>query len=884
MTSLGFMSMDLLWRNALAVIPLAMVVGAICRWAPCRPSTRHALWLLVLISLLAPPMLPSEHVQAAWNHLATAAKLAFNSTEPSRVAPVQPLISRVHATPAVSEAVSDRTTSVRETASPMATPAARQAPRMPQAAPPIAADPSVPRRATAGTTWRSSSINQSASNSTRVFVASPVQSEPAAAMPHVIDVVPLSDDRVLEHIAHTAGGLGHVQLTTATGNVTRDEIVLFGDRARAGSPDPGFVQSQVIAAGLWLRSVGSHTWGAIARMAEPTREWMNQLAAVRDAVAAVRPIPAAMWIGGCLVLMLVILGRSIRFHRLLRRASPAPVSVRRAVAEAAAAMELPVAPDALMVDQRVSPLVWCGRRRVLILPRDLWNDLDEVGRNAVLLHELAHLKRRDHWVCWLELFIGAVYWWHPLVWLVRHRLREEADRCCDVWVTSLLPASNSRSAYARALLATRQYLGHSQLASPAMGLGATSPRAKRFARRLTMVMTERSRPRLSMLGASLTLCVAAAAWLSAPLFACPPESESESEAKATVTVTKAKAPKAPKAPRAVIAIPAMPAPPSPPAPPDASTFERHMLERHSNPGSPAPGAFDDDADLRMRLDQMEQRLNHLTEQLHHLGVSGSAGQGAQGMGSAQGMGGGRAFAMPRVAAPSLPRGAVQLTPGEMHIAPEAMAGALARTGPDVGQTISRFYNLPAGKREALINLMSRSDVPVLISARDDGIEVHATPLQQEIFSAFVRMINPESQEQPGHGAGAAARELERAYEQAARAGSVDVRRAQEEARKALEIRRRAVEQQRSRLQERVKEMYHKAREFEGRADAMHDEADGLEGPQKDQLIAQADALYAEAGAIEAQADAMESEADVLQDELEEAIEELDAESEDDGVR
>ena len=34
---------DLLWRNALAVIPLAILVAVICRWSSCRPSTRHVL-------------------------------------------------------------------------------------------------------------------------------------------------------------------------------------------------------------------------------------------------------------------------------------------------------------------------------------------------------------------------------------------------------------------------------------------------------------------------------------------------------------------------------------------------------------------------------------------------------------------------------------------------------------------------------------------------------------------------------------------------------------------------------------------------------------------------------------------------------------------------
>jgi beta-lactamase regulating signal transducer with metallopeptidase domain len=53
-----FISTDVLWRSGLAAIPLAIVVALACRCLPCRPSTRHALWLIVLLSLVIVPMLP----------------------------------------------------------------------------------------------------------------------------------------------------------------------------------------------------------------------------------------------------------------------------------------------------------------------------------------------------------------------------------------------------------------------------------------------------------------------------------------------------------------------------------------------------------------------------------------------------------------------------------------------------------------------------------------------------------------------------------------------------------------------------------------------------------------------------------------------------------
>jgi beta-lactamase regulating signal transducer with metallopeptidase domain len=90
------------------------------------------------------------------------------------------------------------------------------------------------------------------------------------------------------------------------------------------------------------------------------------------------------------------------------------------VAEASRELGLRRPPVTLMVDLAVSPMLWCGRRVRLVLPRPLWAQLDDVSRRAVICHELAHLRRRDHWVCRAEMIIGWVYWWHPVVWSARN--------------------------------------------------------------------------------------------------------------------------------------------------------------------------------------------------------------------------------------------------------------------------------------------------------------------------------------------------------------------------------------------------------------------------------------------------------------------------------
>src|SRR5205085_5012588 len=82
--------------------------------------------------------------------------------------------------------------------------------------------------------------------------------------------------------------------------------------------------------------------------------------------------------------------------------------------------------------------------------------LDPPQQSALLVHELAHLYRRDHWVRWLEIIVTVLYWWHPAVWWARRELRDAEEQCCDAWVVWLMPGANRH--YAAALLDTLEFV------------------------------------------------------------------------------------------------------------------------------------------------------------------------------------------------------------------------------------------------------------------------------------------------------------------------------------------------------------------------------------------------------------------------------------------
>jgi beta-lactamase regulating signal transducer with metallopeptidase domain/HEAT repeat protein len=87
-------------------------------------------------------------------------------------------------------------------------------------------------------------------------------------------------------------------------------------------------------------------------------------------------------------------------------------------------------PRLLQSDTTKMPFA-CGMlKATIVLPADSeqWT-LDR--RRAVLLHELAHVRRHDLLGHTLGRIACAVYWFHPLVWTAAKRLRNESERACD---------------------------------------------------------------------------------------------------------------------------------------------------------------------------------------------------------------------------------------------------------------------------------------------------------------------------------------------------------------------------------------------------------------------------------------------------------------------
>ncbi|HTU92525.1 MAG TPA: M56 family metallopeptidase [Gemmataceae bacterium] len=194
-----------------------------------------------------------------------------------------------------------------------------------------------------------------------------------------------------------------------------------------------------------------------------------------------------VWGAGALLWFLLALERLHHFRRLLRFARPAPAALQERTLCLAHSLGLKRCPRVRLLPGRIAPMLWAiGGPPRLLVPADLLDVLSDEQLDTLLLHELAHLRRRDHWVRVLEFVVMGLYWWHPVVWFARRELREAEEQCCDAWVVSTLPGAGRT--YASALLDTLDFLSTAQAAVPplASGLGQIAD----LKRRLTMIMQE----------------------------------------------------------------------------------------------------------------------------------------------------------------------------------------------------------------------------------------------------------------------------------------------------------------------------------------------------------------------------------------------------------
>ena len=206
------------------------------------------------------------------------------------------------------------------------------------------------------------------------------------------------------------------------------------------------------------------------------------------------------WLLGGFGILVWMQRRITRFHKGVRAAKPAPLTLVNEVA--AVAQKLGVtAPEVRMLEGVGSPSVWCFGKARLLWPTKNGVLTERALAPSLIAHELAHIARRDTWVSRLEVIALAVCWWHPLFWLIRRQVHTYAEQSCDAWALWAYP--KQRLVFAEALIGAHD----DTLTAPValQGLCATNSDYKDFERRLKMILNEKVTRGVSKSAAALAI-------------------------------------------------------------------------------------------------------------------------------------------------------------------------------------------------------------------------------------------------------------------------------------------------------------------------------------------------------------------------------------------
>jgi TonB family protein len=219
--------------------------------------------------------------------------------------------------------------------------------------------------------------------------------------------------------------------------------------------------------------------------------------------AAAQPWILEAWLAGVafLSLRLAWTGRRIS---MLRRSSAPPDSLILAMSNALARrMGMHRAVRILVSSVPDGPGVIGWIRPMILLPAAAILHLTPDQLEAVLAHELAHLRRYDDVVNIAQSVMETLFFYHPAVWWISGRIRHERELCCD---DLAVRASGNALCYARALASLeRMRIGHSGLAIAALG---NSPSSLEY-RIHRIVETARTDQRPSALPGIMALALAA---------------------------------------------------------------------------------------------------------------------------------------------------------------------------------------------------------------------------------------------------------------------------------------------------------------------------------------------------------------------------------------
>lgn len=263
--------------------------------------------------------------------------------------------------------------------------------------------------------------------------------------------------------------------------------------------------SLLIAGGEWLRSLLPAHVVARPAVASVMEQVTQPFAKVQFFDAGETPLAAhhssllpvvllGIWLCGALIVAVGFVRGWLSVHAIGRAASP---------------LNLAAGVPVLLSASPIEPGIFGIFRPVLLLPEGILDRLTPEQLQAIVAHEMCHVRRRDNLTYTIHMVVEALFWFHPAVWWIGARLIDERERACD---EAVVQAGGAAENYAESILSVCKFYVESPVACVAGVTGAD------LKKRIVRIMAARLGAKLTF-GRKLLLGAAGLAAITWPVLA-----------------------------------------------------------------------------------------------------------------------------------------------------------------------------------------------------------------------------------------------------------------------------------------------------------------------------------------------------------------------------
>ncbi len=231
--------------------------------------------------------------------------------------------------------------------------------------------------------------------------------------------------------------------------------------------------------------VAQTAYSAMDMVSEPFTESVLPVTAIyapRNERHAMPGVIASVWLCGLVVVVLMWWRQWRRVAVVAREATEADggreMDILRRLERDAGMRPMRL----LLSRSSLEPGIFGVVRPVLIWPEGISARLSGGQMEAIVAHELCHVRRRDNLFAMAQMVVEAVFWFHPLVWWMGARMVEERERACD---EEVLGRGSDPEVYAESVLKICEFCLESPLACVSGVTGAD------LKRRMVQIMAGR---------------------------------------------------------------------------------------------------------------------------------------------------------------------------------------------------------------------------------------------------------------------------------------------------------------------------------------------------------------------------------------------------------